>query len=131
MNNRTARTATATQIRYAARARLNAGASVHDAIVGAIRECGPLRATRVSSAQARGAAKRYAYWGAVRYVIALATDGSGRLVSVPRERASSDRRSIRLAEADAAALAASEDRIDGIAVTPAAIATALGLAARV
>lgn len=64
---------------------------------------------RVSSAQARGAAKKYAYYGAVRYEIRLAKDGH--VTHVPCERASSDRRSPRLAERDAEAIAARENRL--------------------
>lgn len=134
MTNRTAKTATATQIYFAARARMNAGASVEDAIKGAIRECGPLRAARVSSAQAKGAAKRYAYWGATRYVIGLAAPrgkSACGLVKVARERASSDRRSQRLAERDLEALCEREDRVDADLVAascdPQSIAFVLGL----
>jgi len=71
---------------------------------------GPIRAVRVSSAQARGAAKAYAYWGAVRYRIALNQRGQPSLR--PEERASSDRRSIAGAERDAAKIAEREDRLD-------------------
>lgn len=56
-------------------------------------------AVRVSSASARGAAKGYAYWGAATYVAGLRKDGvwTWRCAS----RASSDRRSLRLARLDA------------------------------
>ena len=64
---------------------------------------------RVSSAQARGAARGYAYYGAVRYEIRLAKDGH--VMHVPCERATSDRRSPRLAERDAKAIAEQENRI--------------------
>lgn len=74
-----------------------------------IRAHGPVKTIRVSVAQARGAAKRYSYWGASRYQIELTRDGMPKHVAL--ERARSDRRSHRLAEADAAAIAAREGRI--------------------
>jgi hypothetical protein len=61
---------------------------------------GPIECVRVSSAQARGAAGRYPYWGAVDYQIRLGSRGRGPVL-VARGRARSDRRSIRLAERDA------------------------------
>ncbi len=99
----------ATTIYHAIRARLNLGIDLDNAVRGAIRECGPLRSARVSSAQAKGAAKKYAYWGAVRYSVRLTR--SGALSHTARERASSDRRSERLAGLDCDALEKSEDRI--------------------
>lgn len=78
-------------------------------LVDVIRTHGPIPTVRVSSAQARGAAKRYAYWGAARYEIRLTRDGQPSNVAL--ERASSDRRSLRLAEQDAAKLARRERRI--------------------
>ena len=75
-----------------------------------IREHGAIPTVRVSSAQAQGAAKRYAYWGAVRYELRLTRDGH--VANTARERASSDRRSLRLAERDASGIAASEGRIE-------------------
>ncbi len=69
---------------------------------------GPIRAARVSSAQARGAAKRYSYWGAVRYQIRLTPHGPS---SIATERASSDRRSKRLADRDCDELEDRENRI--------------------
>jgi len=73
-------------------------------------ERGSIPTVRVSSAQARGRAKLYSYWGAVRYRLRLARDGAP--IHVACERASSDRRSLRLAHSDASALAASEGRIE-------------------
>jgi hypothetical protein len=76
------------------------------AIVAAV---GPIPTVRVSSAQARGGAKGYAYWGAARGEIrARKRDGVLTVVSV--EQASSDRRSERLAERDADAIAEREGR---------------------
>lgn len=72
---------------------------------------GPIQAVRVSSAQARGAAKQYPYWGAVRYEIRL-RQRDGVPVAVAQERASSDRRSRRLAEQDASDIADREGRIE-------------------
>lgn len=60
----------------------------------------PIKTVRVSSAQASGRAKQYAYWGTARYQLRAAKDGSG-VVNMPLERANSDRRSVRLAESDA------------------------------
>lgn len=70
---------------------------------------GHIPTVRVSSAQARGRAKRYSYWGAARYEIRLSRDGQPSNVAL--ERASSDRRSLRLAEQDAARLARRERRV--------------------
>lgn len=79
-------------------------------LIALLRELGSIPAVRVSSAQARGAASLYRYWGAARYVIRLRrSDGMPTLV--PCERASSDRRSIRLAHDDADALARREGRV--------------------
>lgn len=75
-----------------------------------IRAQGPVGAVRVSSAQARGAAKRFPYWGAVRYEIRVGRDGTPSCVAI--ERASSDRRSRRLAEQDAERIAETEDRVE-------------------
>jgi hypothetical protein len=61
-------------------------------------------AVRVSSAQARGRAKRWLYWGAVRYEVRWSPK-RGRPTAQAVERASSDRRSRRLAEQDAETLA--------------------------
>lgn len=74
-----------------------------------IRTHGPVPTVRVSSAQASGRAKKYAYWGVVRYELRLSRDG--RPLNVALHRAGSDRRSERLAESDADALAAREGRI--------------------
>lgn len=78
--------------------------------LNAIKSSLPIKSARVSSAQARGAAKRYAYWGAVRYMIRLTPDG--RVVNTACERASSDRRSERLADRDLEALCDREGRIE-------------------
>ena len=75
-----------------------------------INQRGPIPSVRVSSAQARGAAKHYAYWGAARYELRLTKSGAVSNCAV--ERASSDRRSVRLAEADAERIAEREDRIE-------------------
>jgi len=74
-----------------------------------IRQNGPIPTVRVSSAQAKGRAKRYCYWGIVRYEIALAKDGTPKHVAL--ERAASERRSRRLAELDAERLAKEEGSI--------------------
>lgn len=74
-----------------------------------IRTHGPIPTCRVSCAQARGAAKKYAYWGAVRYEIRLTKDGAP--TNRPLERASSDRRSLRLAEQDCDAICEREGRV--------------------
>lgn len=75
-----------------------------------IRKNGAIPCVRVSSAQAKGAAKAYAYWGAVRYEARLRKrDGKPTLVAL--ERASSDRRSQRLAEEDAEKIAENENRV--------------------
>jgi len=74
-----------------------------------IRQHGPVRAVRVSSAQARGRAKQYSYWGAARYELRLARDGY--VIAVALERAPAARRARHLAAADASALAAREGRI--------------------
>jgi hypothetical protein len=58
-------------------------------------------AVRVSSAQARGAAKAYAYWGAVTYYAARRRDGVWTWRATGR--AGSDRRSVAAAERDAEA----------------------------
>lgn len=102
-------TQTAEQFQWNFRARINAGASISEAIYGAIREGGPLRTVRVSSAQARGAAKHYPYWGAVRYAVKITR--AGNLSAVALERASSDRRSVRKAEEDAWDMAVREGRV--------------------
>jgi hypothetical protein len=71
---------------------------------------GAIPAARVSSAQARGTAKQYPYWGAVRYEIRR-RKADGMPTAVACERASSDRRSERLAEADRDDLCELEGRI--------------------
>lgn len=73
-----------------------------------IRTHGPIATARVSSAQARGRAKKYSYWGVVRYELRLSRDG--RPINVALERASSDRRSERLVDQDCDALCDCEDR---------------------
>lgn len=72
--------------------------SALERLAAIIRQYGPVPAARLSTAQARGRAKRYQYWGVARYEIALAR--SGEVISRALERASSDRRSYRLAEHD-------------------------------
>lgn len=74
-----------------------------------IRKHGPIRTVRVSSAQAKGWAKGFPYWDAVRYRLRL--DRKGRPVNVPLERAASIRRSYALAEEDALELADKEGRV--------------------
>ena len=81
-----------------------------EALKSLIQSEGPIGCVRVSSAQARGAAKKYAYWGAARYEIRV--NSRGGLSYYPLERASSDRRSERLAERDADEIAAKETRYD-------------------
>lgn len=71
---------------------------------------GSIPTVRVSSAQARGAAKRYAYWGAARGEI-RARKSDGALTCLSVERASSDRRSQLLAEDDADNIAEKEGRV--------------------
>lgn len=68
----------------------------------------PIQCVRVSSAKARGLAKKYRYWGAVRYEIRLTRSG---ISAVPCGRANSDRRSYRLAQQDAEDIAGQENRI--------------------
>jgi hypothetical protein len=80
-----------------------------DQLVEYLKVHGPIRTVRVSSAQARGAAKAYSYWGAVRYQLRISRDG--RPVNIALERARSDRRSEQLAWEDAQALAEREGRI--------------------
>jgi hypothetical protein len=75
-----------------------------------IRTHGPIKTARVSSAQAKGAAKKYCYWGAVRYEIRLTAAGLPSNIAL--ERASSDRRSQRLAAEDCESLCEREDRIE-------------------
>jgi hypothetical protein len=80
------------------------------ALTNHFRETGKTIPTaRVSSAQARGAAKKYAYWGVVRYEIRLSK--AGELVNVALERASSDRRSVTKAEQDLETLCEQEKRL--------------------
>lgn len=74
-----------------------------------IRTHGPIKTARVSSAQARGRAKRYSYWGAVRYQVRLTADGQP--ANIACERAGSDRRSERLVERDCDELCEREGRI--------------------
>jgi hypothetical protein len=91
-----------------------------------IQATGPIPAVRVSSAQARGAAKAYQYWGAVRYEIRL-RQHDGVPTAVAMGRARSDRRSVRLATADAAQIAGREGRvmIDGLGALSTAEAVAI------
>jgi len=75
-----------------------------------IKDNGPIKAARVSSAQAQGRAKKYSYWGAVRYEIRL-RDKDGEVISVARGRARSDRRSQILVKKDLDNLCESENRV--------------------
>lgn len=68
-----------------------------------------IKTVRVSSAQARGIAKEYAYWGAVRYNIVLGRKNM--IINRPLEKASSHRRSKSLAYVDALHIAYNEKRI--------------------
>ena len=78
-----------------------------DILADVIRAHGPIPTVRVSSAQS---GTRYNYWGAVRYELRLTRDG--RVANIAQERASSDRRSRRLAERDAEEIAEREGRIE-------------------
>jgi len=80
-----------------------------DQLADYIRVRGPILSVRVSSAQASGRGKQYAYFGAVRYQIVLTKRGT--VSAIPQGRASSDRRSFRLAGKDADDIAAREGRI--------------------
>ena len=80
-----------------------------DAVVDYIHKFSPIPTARVSSAQASGRAKRYAYFGAVRYHVHVTRLGG--LVNSAMERASSDRRSERLAQMDARVLCDQEGRL--------------------
>lgn len=71
-----------------------------------IRDHGPIPTVRVSSAQSH---TQYPYWGAVRYEIRLTREGCP--TNTALERASSDRRSERLADRDADKIAAAEGRV--------------------
>lgn len=87
---------------------------------------GPIPCVRVSSAQARGAAKKYSYWGAVRYEVRLRLDGVPTYAALGRAR--SDRRSEALAHRDAEELARSEGRLVVVAAPgPLSEATAEGI----
>jgi hypothetical protein len=66
---------------------------------------------RLSSAHARGKARNYPYWGAVRYAIAI--NRQGHVSALPRGRATSDRRSLKLGERDTLTLA---ENIGGIVI---------------
>jgi hypothetical protein len=83
--------------------------SLTSLLVHHIRTRGPIKTARVSSAQAKGNAKRYSYWGAARYQVRLTADGQP--TNAACERASSDRRSERLAERDCEELCDREGRI--------------------
>ena len=74
----------------------------------------PIRTVRVSCAQAKGRAKKYSYWGAVRYQVRFAADGH--LTCAAQERASSARRSIAGAERDAERLAERDGRVESQAL---------------
>lgn len=74
-----------------------------------IRTNGPIQTARISAAQAKGNAKNYLYWDAVRYELRIAK--AGHVSNAPLERASSMRRSLRLAQQDLASLCEAESRI--------------------
>lgn len=76
--------------------------TAQEVLISVIEKFGPIKTARVSSAQAKGAAKTYSYYGAVRYQVYL--NRRGVLSNRALERASSDRRSYRLAEQDCEAL---------------------------
>lgn len=78
-------------------------------LAAVVRQFGVVGSARVSSAQARGNAKKYSYWGAVRYEIRLSKDG--RVINMATERASSDRRSEAKADEDLEELMEREDRV--------------------
>lgn len=78
------------------------GFSAETAVLRAAQAAGgKIQVARVSSAQAMGRAKRYAYWGVAIYEIAVGRANHLHLRCV--SGASSDRRSVRLAEQDAEA----------------------------
>jgi hypothetical protein len=83
--------------------------SAIETLAAYIRQNGPIATIRVSSAQARGRAKHFAYWGPVRYEIRIGRHG--RPTNVALERARSARRSWDLAFDDAAEIAEREGRI--------------------
>lgn len=72
---------------------------------------GPIPSVRVSSAQASGFAKKFNYWGAVRYLIKKSKTKPGYIVNKAQERASSDRRSVQLAIRDAELISLEENRV--------------------
>lgn len=74
-----------------------------------IRQHGPIGTVRVSSAQARGRAKKYSYWGAARYELRLTKKRE--VANLPLEAAGSDRRADWLAYRDAKEIADSENRL--------------------
>lgn len=80
-----------------------------DEALDVIRNASPLRAVRVSSARARGYARKFSYWGPVRYRVCW-SDRHNWPVAIALERARSARRSWDLALEDALALAESEGR---------------------
>lgn len=117
-----------TTIRNEIKARLNNGATIEDAVYGAIRQCGPVIAVRVSSAQAKGAAKKYPYWGVVLYEVRIAR--RGHLTSVALERADSKYRSTKKAERLCSERAEERDAIHGVnigKIDPAWLARAVGV----
>lgn len=80
---------------------------------------------RVSYAQAKGNAKKYSYWGATRYEIRMTI---GRYPSnMPNERASSDRRSEKLAQRDCDELCERENRLECHPIGRVSEATALSI----
>ncbi len=79
-----------------------------ETLASVIRKRGPIPSVRVSTAK-QGSVP-YPYWGAVRYSIRLAADGTP--TNVAQEHATRDRRTIAGAERDAEAIADREDRVE-------------------
>lgn len=75
-------------------------------------EHGEIPAVWCPSAQSRGAARKYPYWGAVHYRIVAASEHEYP-TAIARGRTSSDRRSYQLRQRDAKALA---KEIEGIVI---------------
>jgi len=95
-------TLSSVEFRSASRGLSLLGASptyAREALAAHIKEHGPIKTVRVSSARARGRAKKYCYWGAALYEIRVLKNG--RPGNVSTRRASSDRRRYELAESDA------------------------------
>ncbi len=80
-----------------------------DELIKILRERGPIQTVRVSSAQAKGRAKQYTYWGVVPYELTLTKHGRPHHRALGR--ASSERRSLRLAFQDGQRLARQTGRV--------------------